>query len=86
MPTKKKPVASKGAGKGKRKQCSQPSASLSPAPSSDEETNQVPSDDDSVERSRPPILSKENQTEHVVSALYSNDTPIQDCNHLSMRG
>ena len=38
MPTKKKPVASKGAGKGKRKQCSQPPASLSPAPSSDEET------------------------------------------------
>ena len=64
MPTKKKPVASKGAGKGKRKQCSQPPASLSPAPSSDEETNQVPSDDDSVERSRPPILSEENQTEH----------------------
>ena len=23
---------------------------------------------------------------HVVSALYSNDTPIQDCGHLSMRG
>ena len=34
------------------------------APSSDEETNQVPSDDNSVERSRPPILSEENQTEH----------------------
>ena len=64
MPTKKKPVASKGAWKGKRKQCSQPPVSLSPAPSSDEETNQVPSDDDSVERSRPPILSEVNQTEH----------------------
>ena len=64
MPTKKKPVASKGAGKGKWKQCSQPPACLSPAPSSDEETNQVPSDDDSVERSRPPILAEENQTEH----------------------
>ena len=23
---------------------------------------------------------------HVVSALYSNDTPIQDCDHPSMRG
>ena len=64
MPTKKKPVASKEAGKGKRKQCSQPPASLSPAPSLDEETNQVPSDDDSVECSHPPILSEENQTEH----------------------
>ena len=32
------------------------------------------------------VCSERTKEIHFFSALYSNDTPIQDCDHLSMRG
>ena len=89
MPTKKKLVASKGTGKGKRKQCSQIKLTHGVA-----RTFQmrvwiifyICIMAYIVKYGERSACSERTKEIHVVSALYSNDTPIQDCDHLSMRG